>query len=63
MSRTPIKSAPINAPLIEPIPPITITTKANINTGSPIPTSTDWMAPINAPANPARAAPIANTIV
>ena len=30
-----------NAPLIEPIPPITITTNAKIKIGSPIPTSTD----------------------
>src|SRR6056297_1348462 len=63
VSVRPTRIAPINAPLIEPIPPITITTKARIRTGSPMPTCTVWIAPISAPANPASAAPSAKTSV
>ena len=63
VSVTPTKIDPIKAPLIDPIPPMTITTKAKIKIGSPIPTSTDCMAPIIAPDNPARAAPNAKTTV
>ena len=53
VSVTPTNKAPTKAPLIEPIPPMIITTNANIRTGSPIPTSTDCIAPINAPDKPA----------
>ena len=45
------------------MPPITMTTKARISTGSPMPTCTDWMAPTSAPASPASAAPRAKTMV
>jgi hypothetical protein len=38
VSVRPTKILPIRAPFTEPIPPITITTKARISTGSPIPT-------------------------
>ena len=41
VSVTPTSNEPIKAPFIDPIPPITITTKASIKIGSPIPTSTD----------------------
>ncbi len=63
VSVTPTKIDPIKAPFMDPIPPMTITTKAKIKIGSPIPTSTDCIAPIIAPAKPANAAPIAKTIV
>ncbi len=45
------------------MPPITITTKARISTGSPMPTCTDWIVPTSAPASPASAAPSAKTSV
>ena len=57
VSVTPTRIAPTSAPLIEPMPPITTTTKAMISTGSPMPTCTDWIGPISAPARPASAAP------
>ena len=60
---SPTSSAPTNAPLIDPMPPMTMTTKARISTGSPMPTCTDWMVPTSAPASPARAAPNAKTSV
>ena len=41
VSVSPTKSAPINAPRMDPMPPITMTTKARISTGSPMPTCTD----------------------
>ena len=63
MSVTPTKIEPTKAPFIDPMPPITITTKAKIKIGYPIPTSTDCMAPIIAPESPARAAPKAKTTV
>ncbi len=43
VSVSPTSSAPTSAPLIEPIPPMTMTTKARISTGSPMPTCTDWI--------------------
>ena len=63
VSVRPTRILPIRAPFTEPMPPITITTKARMSTGSPIPTSTDCIAPTNAPARPANAAPRANTKV
>ncbi len=63
VSVMPTRSAPTSAPRIEPMPPITITTKARISTGSPIPTCTDWSVPTSAPASPASAAPSAKTSV
>jgi hypothetical protein len=39
-------------PAIEPIPPMTMTTKARISTGSPMPTCTDWIVPTRAPGEP-----------
>ena len=41
VSVTPTRMAPTSAPLIEPMPPMTMTTKARISTGSPMPTCTD----------------------
>ena len=63
VSVTPTRMAPTSAPLIEPMPPMTTTTKAMMRTGSPMPTWTDWIGPISAPARPARAAPRAKTMV
>jgi len=63
VSTTPTMTAPTRAPLMEPMPPITMTTKARISTGSPMPTCTDWSAPTRAPARPASAAPSAKTTV
>ena len=63
VSVSPTRSAPTKAPLIEPMPPMTMTTKARISTGSPMPTCTDWIAPTSAPASPASAAPSAKTSV
>jgi hypothetical protein len=61
VSTAPTSSAPTNAPRIEPIPPITITTKARIRMFSPMPTCTARIGPSMAPASAHRAAPSANT--
>jgi hypothetical protein len=53
--------APRKAPLTEPTPPITTTTKQMIRTESPMPGATEEMGLANAPARPARAAPTAKT--
>jgi hypothetical protein len=57
----PIKSAPIRAPRIEPMPPITVTMKDSMRTENPIPGVNDRTGAASAPANPASMPPSANT--
>ena len=52
-----------NAPLMEPIPPIIITTNATIIISLPIPMLASVIGEIIIPAKPAIAAPTANTTV
>ena len=63
VSTRPMSSAATNAPRIEPMPPMTMTTKARISTVSPIPGSTDRIGAIMMPAKPASIAPKPNTIM
>ena len=63
VSTMPTSSAPTRAPLTDPRPPITITTKVRISTLSPIPTWTARIGPAMAPANAANAAPNPKTRV
>ena len=63
VSTNPTNNAPKKAPRIEPIPPITITTKAKIKILSPIPTCTARSGPSIPPATAHSAAPTPNTAV
>jgi hypothetical protein len=63
VSTIPTSSAPASAPRIDPMPPITITTKARMRMFSPIPTCTASSGPSIDPASADRAAPTANTPV
>ena len=63
VSTSPINSAAMKAPRIEPMPPMTITTNANINTLSPMPGSTDNIGAIMTPAKAASMVPKPNTIM
>ncbi len=57
MSTRPIRSAETNAPRIEPMPPMTITTKARMRIWSPMPGSTERIGATMMPAKPASIAP------
>ena len=59
----PTRREPTRAPRIEPIPPMTMTTKVRIRICSPMPTWTETSGPAIAPAKPARTAPAANSSV
>ena len=59
MSSTPTRSAPINAPRIEPMPPMMTTTRVVIRIGSPIPDCTETSGTIIIPASPAKTPPSA----
>ena len=61
VSTRPTSSAATKAPRIEPMPPITMTTKARISTLSPMPGSTERIGATIAPAKPASMAPKPNT--
>src|SRR5438270_85441 len=50
VSTTPTRSEPTNAPRIEPMPPMTITTKARMRMFSPMPTCTARIGPSIEPA-------------
>ena len=63
VSMTPTSTAATKAPRIEPMPPMTITTKARIRIWSPMPGSTDRIGATIAPAKPASMAPKPNTIM
>ena len=63
VSTSPMISAARNAPRIEPMPPITITTKARIRIVSPMPGSTERIGAIMMPAKPASMVPKPNTIM
>ena len=63
MSTRPTRSAARKAPRIEPMPPMTMTTKARISTLSPMPGSTDRIGATIAPAKPASIAPKPKTSV
>ena len=56
VSTSPTRSAPTNAPRIEPMPSITITTKARMRMFSPMPTCTARSGPSIAPASAERRA-------
>ena len=60
---TPTSRAATKAPRIEPMPPMTITTKARIRIWSPMPGSTDRIGATMTPAKPASMAPKPNTIM
>ena len=62
VSTRPMSRAARKAPRIEPMPPMTMTTKARMRMVSPIPGSTDRMGAIMMPAKPASIAPKPNTI-
>src|SRR6202790_3295174 len=57
----PISSAPISAPSMEPITPITVTMKDPIRTETPMPGVSDRTGAASAPARPASIPPSANT--
>src|ERR1700682_1833950 len=57
----PISRAPINAPRIEPMPPITVTMKDSISTENPMPGVSERTGAASAPASPASMPPSANT--
>ena len=61
VSTRPTSRLATSAPRIEPMPPITMTTRAGIKMLSPMPTCTAVMGATSAPAKAARAAPMANT--
>ena len=63
VSTSPISSAAMNAPRIEPMPPMTMTTNARIRTLSPMPGSTDKIGAIITPAKAASMVPKPNTIM
>ncbi len=63
VSTTPTNIAPKNAPRIEPMPPMTMTTNAKIKILSPMPTCTANKGPSMPPAMAHRAAPTPNTAV
>ena len=63
VSIKPTNKAATKAPLMDPTPPITITTKVMIKIPSPIPISTVMIGPAIKPAKPASAAPRPKTIV
>ena len=63
ISNTPTKMDATKAPRIDPMPPITMTTKARISMSSPMPDSTDMRGAAIKPANPAKNAPMPNMIV
>ena len=63
VSTSPISRAAIKAPRIEPMPPMTMTTKARIRTVSPIPGSTERIGATMMPAKPASIAPKPKTIM
>ena len=63
VSIKPTKIAARKAPRIEPMPPITMMTKARIRMFSPIPIWTVKMGACISPARPASAAPSPNTRV
>jgi hypothetical protein len=58
----PISSAPISAPRIEPMPPITVTMKDSISTENPMPGVSERTGAASAPARPASMPPSANTL-
>ena len=62
-SNTPTRIEATSAPLIDPIPPITMTTNAIISMSSPMPDSTDRIGPAISPAKPARNDPMPKIIV
>lgn len=62
-SNTPTKMDATKAPRIDPIPPMTITTKAKINMSSPMPDSTEMRGAAIRPASPAKNAPMPKIIV
>src|SRR5262249_7647864 len=57
VSTSPTSTAPTSAPRIEPMPPMTMTTKARIRMFSPIPTCTASSGPSSAPATAHSPAP------
>ena len=61
VSTKPISSAASSAPRIEPMPPITTTTKQMISTWLPMPGYTDDTGAATMPASTASATPAANT--
>ena len=61
VSTRPISNAAMNAPRIEPMPPITITTKARMRMFVPMPGSTEMIGAIMMPAKPASMVPKPNT--
>ncbi len=63
VSTRPSSSDPMTAPLSEPMPPMTMTTKLRIRKLSPMPDSTARKGLAITPANPASAEPKANTSV
>ena len=63
VSTSPTRIEPIRAPRTEPMPPMTITTKARMRMLSPMPTCTAKIGPSMAPATAHRAAPTPNTSV
>ena len=62
-SNTPTKMDATKAPRIDPMPPITMTTKARISMSSPMPDSTEISGAAISPAKPAKKAPMPNMIV
>ena len=63
VSTKPTSTEPISAPRIEPMPPMTMTTKARMRMLSPMPTCTAKIGPSMAPATAHSAAPKPNTSV
>ncbi len=63
VSMSPMRSAAIKAPFMEPMPPTMITTKAVMMISLPMPMEASVMGAISMPARPASTAPKAKTAV